>query len=64
MVIIGCKLKEIGIQSVPCIIYDDKDPYSLAVDVKSRQKIPYAPMDLFDWLDVIEMLAERRINTG
>jgi len=54
-------LKEIGIQSVPCIIYDDKDPYSLAV-TSNQDEDTYAPMDLFDWLDIIKKLREEGLT--
>ena len=54
-------LKEIGIQSVPCIIYDDKDPYSLAV-TSNQDEDTYAPMDLFDWIDIIKKLREEGLT--
>ena len=47
-------IRKLGIQDVPCVVYQD-DPYSIAT--KSNQdEDTYAPMDLFDWLDVIRNL--------
>jgi ParB-like chromosome segregation protein Spo0J len=48
-------LQELGIKSVPCVIYEDVDPYKLAV-AGNMDEDTYAPMDLFDWLDIIDKL--------
>jgi len=47
-------LQELGIEEVPCLIRDG-DPYKLAVECNADEDT-YAPMDLFDWLDVIGRL--------
>jgi DNA modification methylase len=48
-------VKELGVDEVPCLVYVDKDPYGLAVKC-NQDEDTYAPMDLFDWLDVIKHL--------
>ncbi len=48
-------LIDLGVESVPCVIYDDVDPYPLAVKCNQDEET-YAPMDLFDWLDIIDKL--------
>lgn len=45
-------LKELNIDTVPCVVYEGKDPYNLAVEC-NQDEDTYAPMDLFDWLDII-----------
>ena len=47
-------LQELGIEEVPCLIRDG-DPYKVAVECNADEDT-YAPMDLFDWLDVIGRL--------
>ena len=54
-------LKEIGANSVPCVIYSDKDPYSLAVSC-NQDEDTYAPLDLFDWLNIISQLREQNLT--
>jgi DNA modification methylase len=49
-------LIEEGIEEVPCVIYSNEgDVYNLAVQANVDEDT-YAPMDLFDWLDVIGKL--------
>ena len=50
-------LKELDIKKVPCVIYKDRDPYNLAVEC-NQDEDTYAPMDLFDWLDIIGRLKD------
>ena len=50
-------LKELDIKKVPCVIYEDRDPYNLAVEC-NQDEDTYAPMDLFDWLDIIARLKD------
>jgi len=50
-------LEELNFKKVPCIIYEDKDPYNLAVKC-NQDEDTYAPMDLFDWLDIIGRLKD------
>lgn len=45
-------LKELGVENAPCVIYESSDPYQLAVSC-NKDEDTYAPMDLFDWLDII-----------
>ena len=47
-------LLELGIEEVPCLIRTG-DPYRFAVECNADEDT-YAPMDLFDWLDVIGRL--------
>jgi len=54
-------LKELGIQSVPCVVYNDDDPYRLAI-AGNLDEDTYAPMDLFDWLDIIKKLREEGLT--
>ena len=54
-------LKELGIRSVPCVIYDGYDPYKLAI-AGNLDEDTYAPMDLFDWLDIIKKLREEGLT--
>lgn len=54
-------LKELGIKSVPCVIRDDEDPYKLAI-AGNLDEDTYAPMDLFDWLDIIKKLREEGLT--
>lgn len=46
-------VKELGIAQVPCIVYDNEDLVQLAVKA-NQDEDTYAPMDLFDWLDVVQ----------
>jgi hypothetical protein len=39
------------------VIYEDRDPYNLAVEC-NQDEDTYAPMDLFDWLDIIARLKD------
>jgi len=48
-------LKELGIEQVPCIIYQDADPYKLAVE-GNEDEDTYSPMDLFDWIEIISVM--------
>ena len=48
-------LRAQGIEVAPCLVYDDADPYPLAIRC-NQDEDTYAPMDLFDWLDVISAL--------
>lgn len=48
-------LRQLGITEVPCVIYDGADPYRLAVQ-GNEDEDTYSPMDLFDWLGVIETM--------
>jgi len=50
-------LEELNFKKVPCIIYEDKDPYNLAVKC-NQDEDTYAPMDLFDWLGIIGRLKD------
>ena len=50
-------LNEAGIDEVPCVIYTDVDPYKLAVEGNADEDT-YSPMDLFDWIEVIESMKE------
>lgn len=54
-------LKELGIQSVPCVVYNDDDPYRLAI-AGNLDEDTYAPMDLFDWLDIIRKLRDEGLT--
>ncbi len=47
-------LRNLGVESVPCVVREG-DPYSLAVGCNADEET-YAPMDLFDWLDVVGKL--------
>lgn len=46
-------VKELGIAQVPCIVYENEDLVQLAVKA-NQDEDTYAPMDLFDWLDVVQ----------
>lgn len=48
-------LKQVGITEVPCVIYEDTDPYKLAVE-GNEDEDTYSPMDLFDWIEVISVM--------
>ena len=50
-------LKQVGIDEVPCIIYQDVDPYKLAVE-GNKDEDTYSPMDLFDWIEVISTMRD------
>ena len=49
--------KKHGITSIPCVVYKEESIYRLAVEGNTDEDT-YAPMDLFDWLDVIQKLQE------
>ncbi len=53
-------LRELGIQTVPCVVRDG-DPYSLAVRCNEDEET-YAPMDLFDWMDIIGRLRDEGLT--
>ena len=53
-------LQELGIEEVPCLIRDG-DPYKVAVECNADEDT-YAPMDLFDWLDLISGLREQGLT--
>lgn len=53
-------LLDLGIETVPCLIRDG-DPYRLAVECNADEDT-YAPMDLFDWLDLISGLREQGLT--
>ena len=47
-----------NIESVPCVVYpDDADTYKIAVRC-NQDEDTYAPMDMFDWLGVIQKQKE------
>lgn len=47
-------LRDKGVTEVPCIVYSsDSDLYQLAIKC-NQDEDTYAPMDLFDWLGVID----------
>lgn len=49
-------VQELGITEVPCVIYnEDNDIYKIGIKC-NQDEDTYAPMDLFDWLGVIEKL--------
>jgi site-specific DNA-methyltransferase (adenine-specific) len=50
-------LLEKGIEEVPCVIYENEDIYKIATECNVDEDT-YAPMDLFDWLDVIKELKD------
>lgn len=50
-------LKELNIESVPCVVHTDDDPYRLAVQ-GNEDEDTYSPMDLFDWIEVISSMKE------
>jgi site-specific DNA-methyltransferase (adenine-specific) len=50
-------LQELGVSEVPCVIRAE-NPYWLATSC-NQDEDTYAPMDLFDWLDVIRQLREQ-----
>ena len=53
-------LRELGVAAVPCVIRDG-DPYSMAVRCNEDEET-YAPMDLFDWLDIIGKLRDEGLT--
>ena len=53
-------LNELGIKEAPVIIREG-DPYWLAVQGNTDEDT-YAPMDLFDWLDVIKSLKSQNLT--
>lgn len=55
-------LLSLGIETVPCAIYADGDsPYQLAVKGNLAEDV-YAPLDLFDWLGMIQQLKEEGLT--
>jgi len=51
-------IQELNIDKVPCVVYEEgHDPYALAVN-GNQDEDTYAPMDLFDWLDLIAKLQD------
>lgn len=55
-------IREMGIPKVPCVVYPEgADPYKLAVEGNQAENT-YAPMDLFDWLSIIEKLRQNGLT--
>ena len=55
-------IRQMNIESVPCVVYEEgHDPYSIAVN-GNQDEDTYAPMDLFDWLDVIGRLQDEGLT--
>jgi len=55
-------IQELNIDKVPCVVYEEgHDPYALAVN-GNQDEDTYAPMDLFDWLDVIAKLQDEGLT--
>lgn len=50
-------LIDLGIEAVPCVVYENVDPYQVAIEGNIAENT-YAPMDLFDWLSIIQKLKE------
>jgi len=53
-------LRELGIKEVPCLVYDEKEiqnTYRLAIECNEDENT-YAPLDLFDYLEIIKKLRE------
>jgi len=51
-------IKSLGITEVPCAIYDDTaDFYTVSVSCNQAEDV-YAPIDLFDWLEIIKYLRD------
>ena len=48
-------LLDLGIETVPCVVYENADPYKIALDGNIAENT-FAPMDLFDWLSIIQKL--------
>ncbi len=53
-------LQELNVENVPCLIRDG-DAYRLAVECNADEET-YAPMDLFDWLDVVGRLRDKGLT--
>lgn len=51
-------INEMRLDQVPCVVYKDADLVQLAVKA-NQDEDTYAPMDLFDWLDVIKKEREQ-----
>jgi hypothetical protein len=47
----------LGFDTVPCAIYDTDDFYGLSIK-SNLDEDTYAPLDLFDWLGIIQRLRE------
>lgn len=54
-------LRELGIKEVPCLVYEKQDIYTLAIEGNNTENT-YAPMDLFDWLGIIQQLKEQGLT--
>lgn len=54
-------LKELKAKDVPCVIFDDADIFSLSVKCNSDTNT-YAPLDVFDWLDMIKRMRTEAIT--
>jgi len=52
--------RQLGIKELPCLIRDG-DPYKIAAECNADEDT-YAPMDLFDWLDVIASLKAEKLT--
>ena len=50
-------LQRKNIKEVPCVIYRDVDIYKIAIKANQDEDV-YAPLDLFDWLNIIRKLRE------
>ncbi len=53
-------LQKLGIKEVPCLIRKG-DPYKIAIECNADEDT-YAPMDLFDWLDVVGKLRDEGLT--
>jgi DNA modification methylase len=54
-------IQEVGIPKVPCVIFENADIVEIAVKGNSAEDV-YAPMDLFDWLDIIKQLKSKGLT--
>jgi site-specific DNA-methyltransferase (adenine-specific) len=54
--------KKLNLSSLPCVIYPDgENIYKLAIE-GNLDEDTYAPMDLFDWLDIIKKLKDEDLT--
>jgi len=54
-------LLDLGIETVPCVVYENADPYQIAIEGNIAENT-YAPMDLFDWLSIIRKLKNQGLT--
>lgn len=54
-------LLALGIETVPCVVYENTDPYQIAIEGNIAENT-YAPMDLFDWLNIIQKLKKEGLT--